>query len=648
VAHSNRGKAQARQREEPAAPTPARNVEPWAWLAFATAIALILGGLTHWVIFEYDLFWQVRAGREILSGSGVQRVEHWSFTAYGQPWFNFQWLATVVDYLVYRIGGGYSALGWLRAILVAGWIFALAGLIRRTTGPNWSAWVLTLLLAPWIYVACSFRLQMQPDLFAAGCNVILLTIWLSGVSSRAKRNLSLVVLIVWANFHSGTCPLGIFFFSAAVLFDCESPAGEPWARRAAWAAAGLATWFLTPIGWRVVDVVVRNAVTYDYSVTRNPDHRPFDLSLLEYRNGGWCLLLWAAYTLLAAISTIRLVSRRGLLPQAFRKLPFLLSVEIAFTVLALRNIHAVYYQMVFLLPVVAAGLHSFAAPFCGRARFWVPVVAAAAGIAALWGFFVPDQVATVSKPIGARVYDVEIPVQSVDFIKQNHPAGHILNAYPFGGYLVGELPEYPVAIDGRELPFFAFSAEQRSALASAASFAEFLRRRGINTVLEKPPGMIYDPAHGFSDTHALMFPQSDWAQVFFDNASVVYLRRVPENAAIIARHEYRALRRGLPPNFGAQFQGLPDATRAAHEAELDRCLAENPRCAYCLVGKAAFHHRRGNDGAAVEMLQHALAVNPTAGEAMVVLSGIYEGMGRKDEAAQLKHRFERQATPANL
>jgi lipopolysaccharide biosynthesis regulator YciM len=136
--------------------------------------------------------------------------------------------------------------------------------------------------------------------------------------------------------------------------------------------------------------------------------------------------------------------------------------------------------------------------------------------------------------------------------------------------------------------------------------------------------------------------------VFFDNVSVVYLRRVPENAAIIERQEYRSLRRGLPPNFGAEMQGIPDATRAAHEAELDRCLSENPRCVYCMVGKAAFHRRRGHDDVAVEMLQAALVINPAAAEALVVLSSIYEGMGRTAEAAQTKRRFEKLTSPAAL
>ena len=619
------------------------SLERRAWFGFATAIALTLGALTHWVIFEYDLFWQVRAGREILAGSGIQRVDRWSFTAFGQPWFNFQWLSTVVDYLVYRIGGGYSALGWLRAILVGGWVFALAALIRKTTGRTWSTWVFTLLLVPWLYVACSFRLQMRPDLFATCWNVLLLTIWLSSLPWLGKRVSSLAVLLFWANFHSGTCLFGILFFSAAVLFGCDFPARERWVRRGAWMAAGVATWFLTPIGWHAVDVVLVNAVSYDYFLTRNPDFRPFDFSLLAYRNGGWSLLLWVAYTLVAVVSTVRLVSRRELLQPAFRNLPFLLFLEVAFTALALRNIRALPYQMAFLLPVVAAGLHSFV----GR-RVWPAVAVFVAGIAVLWGFFVPDQVASVSKPLGAGVYDVEIPVQSVDFIKRNHPAGQLLNAYQFGGYLVGELPEYPVAIDGRERPFFGFRAEQEAAMSRTASFAEFLRRRGINTVLEKPPGMTYDPVHGFADTHFSLFPPSDWAQVFFDNVSVVYLRRVPENAAIIERHEYRSLRRGLPPNFGAEMQGIPDATRAAHEAELDRCLSENPRCVYCMVGKAAFHHRRGHDDVAVEILQRALVINPLAAEALVVLSSIYEAMGRTAEAAQTKRRFERLTTPVAL
>ena len=49
---------------------------PWMWRGLGVALGLCFGYLSHWVIFEYDVFWQVRAGAEILAGNGVQPAAH--------------------------------------------------------------------------------------------------------------------------------------------------------------------------------------------------------------------------------------------------------------------------------------------------------------------------------------------------------------------------------------------------------------------------------------------------------------------------------------------------------------------------------------------------------------------------------------------
>ncbi|HTT70577.1 MAG TPA: hypothetical protein VMG32_05090 [Anaeromyxobacteraceae bacterium] len=620
-----------------------RPAEPALFAALAVAFALFFGLITRWVVFEYDLFWHVRAAAEILSGAPVQRVDAWSFTARGRPWFNFQWLSTVVDALVYRAAQGrYAVFSDLRAVLVGLWILALVGFVRRGSGEGPVAFALAILLVPWAYLACAFRLQMRPDLYAFACYALLLLSSLSRWRPAVKRAAGLAILLAWANFHSGTILFGLLFFAAAVALDPEAPR-ERFAVKAVFVAGAVATWFLTPIGWHVIGVV-RTALTYDYALTGNPDLRPFDLSLLEYRNGGFSLLLWAAYTLLSVACTF--LARRRPLPGPYRRFGFVVLVGAALTALALKNVRALPYQMVFLLPVVAAGLSELRAR--ASRRRWArraTRLAWAAAVVSILGLALPDQVRYVAKPLGAEVYDVEIPVESTAFLKAHRPAGQLLNAYRFGGYLVGELPEYPVAIDGRDFPFFAFRREMRASMASPESFAAFLRRRQVNTVLETFPGMTYQPGQGFSDTHALLYPKSEWAQVFFDNVSVVYLRRIPQNAALIEQFEYRSLRRGLPANFGAEFRGLDAATRASFESEIDRCLRENPRCAYCLVGKAAFEQARGDHAAALERLRRALDIDRLNAAALLELAAVQDSLHRPEEAARARRRFEHVTTP---
>lgn len=620
--------------------------EPWGWIICAATLALTLGYLTSWVVFEYDLFWHVRAGREIMAGQGVQRVDSWSHTAHGKPWFNFQWLSTVVDYLVYRAAGGYGAFSWMRALLVSGWLFTLAILIRKAVGRAWSSWTFTLLLLPWIYLACVFRLQMRPDLFGICWYAALISVWLSELSPIARRVASLAILLAWANFHSGTSPFGVLFFIAALLWDEQTPGKNKWAGRVGWSAAAALTWFITPIGWNIVAVAIAH-LNYPQELRRNPDLQPFSFSLLEYKNGGWSLLFWTAYTVVAACCILRMMLvRKTVLPGVYRRGGFVLLLATLFTAMALKNIRALPYQMVFLLPVVAAQLQRTIA-FLSRSLValggtWLAFAAAIVFIGAI---VLPDQVLYVSKPLGAYVYDAEIPVQSAEFLKRTRPAGHLFNAYAFGGYLIGELPEYPVAFDGRDIPFLALFAENVEAKKSAEGYAAFLARYDINAVIDSLPGMLYNPAAGFSDTHMYLYPPSEWAQVFFDNVSVVYLRRIEANRAIIAEHEYKVLRRGLPANFGARFQGLPEPVRAQYEAEIDRCLKENPRSAFCMVGKASFYDARKEPDRAIELLQRAREIDRHSVETLMELASVYEETGRTREAAEVQHNINKIATP---
>ncbi len=618
----------------------------WAWLGVGFTLALMFGYLSHWVIFEYDIFWHVRAGLEILAGQGVQQVDRWSFTVNRQPWINIQWLSTVVDALLYRLGEGYGALSWLRSTLVASWIFALATFVRKGAGPSWSALALTFLLVPWLYLIASFRLQMRPDLFGICCGAVLLALWLSGFSGQTKRFASLPLLVLWANFHAGTCLFGILFFGAAVAFGCAATGEETWARKALWIAAGCATWFATPIGWLAVGPAVAH-LSYNYTsaVSPNHDQQPFHLSLLRLSEGGWTLRLWLVYTAVAWACTARLVARPALLPALYRRVGFTLLVEAVLTALAFMRIRAIPYQLTFTLPLVGAGLQTLVQSRPAARR--LTIAGCLAGGVFLWAIVLPDQL-LVSQPLGSEVSDVELPIESVAFLRKVKPAHHLLNAFAFGGYLIGQLPEYPVAMDGRFIIFWPFMAELDAAKTNPSIYAAFLKRWSINAVLEVPPGMLFDRTRGlFSDTYAALYPREEWAQVFFDNASVVFLRRTPENQPIIDRYEYRSLNRGLPPSLGAELAGLSAESRSAIEVELDRCLNENPRCIYCLIGKASFARERGDTRTALELLERGLTINPNSSDVLIVLSSLYGSLGRTADAETALRRFRRLTTAPN-
>jgi len=78
-------------------------------------------------------------------------------------------------------------------------------------------------------------------------------------------------------------------------------------------------------------------------------------------------------------------------------------------------------------------------------------------------------------------------------------------------------------------------------------------------------------------------PRAQWAVVYWDDLSVLVVRRISEHARLIAEHEYRFLRPNLPPGefmAGGRARGIDEIRGFSREVQ--RCRRERPhdeRCA---------------------------------------------------------------------
>ena len=66
-------------------------------LAFSSAIYFF-----SFVTADPDLWGHIKFGEDIWRAKGLVRVDPYSFTAYGQPWINHEWLSEIIFYLTYR------------------------------------------------------------------------------------------------------------------------------------------------------------------------------------------------------------------------------------------------------------------------------------------------------------------------------------------------------------------------------------------------------------------------------------------------------------------------------------------------------------------------------------------------------------------
>lgn len=146
---------------------------------------------------DSDLFWHLANGRWILQ-HGLPTHDVYSFSATGHVWVVHEWLADVLAYGLYGLGG-YPGLSLAAAVLVAagfGFVFAL---LRHAGASHGSAAAVTLVSALAASTTWGARPQILNFLLLAG-----LAWYLFRVRAGAAEPVLLPPLfLLWANLHSG-------------------------------------------------------------------------------------------------------------------------------------------------------------------------------------------------------------------------------------------------------------------------------------------------------------------------------------------------------------------------------------------------------------------------------------------------------------
>jgi hypothetical protein len=124
--------------------------------------------------------------------------------------------------------------------------------------------------------------------------------------------------------------------------------------------------------------------------------------------------------------------------------------------------------------------------------------------------------AATALPFEANLAEIRktMPVEAVAFIKKTAPEGRLFNSYNWGGYLLWELPEYPVFIDGRtDLYDDALINQWLRGMRGEAGWQTLLDRWQVRLILLEPG----TPVVG-------QLAQNGWNLLYQDERSVVYGR----------------------------------------------------------------------------------------------------------------------------
>ena len=293
----------------------------------------------YWKLFrDSDTGWHIRNGESMLSSGWLPRVDPYSFSRAGQPWYAWEWAADAGMGLAHRTGGmqGVAAL-YLTAIAVCTWLWFRL---------HWAAggdFLLACALASPMLSTVNLHWLARPHVF--GWLLLMIAVLAAERAPERFRlrhyALAAALAAAWANVHAS------FFLAPAVaLVYAAHHLARPWLweldapserRRAASfaraAAAAMAGTFVNPYGWRLHQHIARYLADTDL-LSRVGEFQSFNfhaegsaqiLLALSVATAGGVLALSqrniAHFLLAAGLLAIALRSARGLPVAALVLLP---------------------------------------------------------------------------------------------------------------------------------------------------------------------------------------------------------------------------------------------------------------------------------------------------------------------------------------
>lgn len=188
---------------------------------FVAIVALGLITLAARGMADPDIWWHLRTGQLILQNHSLFHTDPYSFTRFGQPWINHEWLSEVVLFGIYRLLGFGGLIVVFAVIVAATFLLVFA----RSPGRPYLAAPMTL----WGAVASAPTWGVRPQMFSLLLGSIFLLLL---EASEERPNLlwwTAPLMLLWVNLHAGY-PIGLAFIALFLVGEKLEAAvrAEPW------------------------------------------------------------------------------------------------------------------------------------------------------------------------------------------------------------------------------------------------------------------------------------------------------------------------------------------------------------------------------------------------------------------------------------
>src|SRR5215212_2343601 len=200
------------------------------WLAMALMLIALRPLLTP--IPPNDFWWHLATGRAIITQGAIPVVDSYSYTQAGQPFFNQGWLAQLLMYGIYLLGGIPLTYIFQALVIALAYGLLLRLCLLRTGQVQLSVGLLLLTTLP-----LSFdNWLVRPQSYAFPLFAAFLTI-LTEYRQGGKNRLWLLppLMVLWVNIH-GSFVLGGVLIAVTLAAEWLKRWAGGWREAASWAS----------------------------------------------------------------------------------------------------------------------------------------------------------------------------------------------------------------------------------------------------------------------------------------------------------------------------------------------------------------------------------------------------------------------------
>jgi len=473
---------------------------------FVAVLAVGLLTMAARGVTDPDVWWHLRTGQLMLQTHRLFHTDPYSFTRFGKPWINHEWLSEILLFGLYRLGGFGGLIVGFAFIIAATFLLVF---IRCAGRPYLAA-----LMALWGAVASAPAWGVRPQMFS----LLLGSVFLMLLDASAVRPSVLwwtpPLMLLWVNLHAGY-PIGLAFLAIfllgetleALLFEGHWAQSTPRLKRLVIVlAASFALVPINPSGFQMY--------SYPFETLRSPAMHKFIQEWFspDFHNPMYWPIL---FMLLALFAALAFSPRR---PRLRDVLLLLVTVPAA-----LRSIRHIPILVLVLVPVLSRLLEAWLQEL-GARRFLQVGQQKPTSRIVLINVIVLVAVATFALVRVRQVVRTQaeteaqhFPKGAVAFLSREHPPGPILNHYNFGGYFIWKLyPQYQVFSDGRaDVYGDKFMEDFAATYYLGDNWRVPFKGWGIRTLILPPDAPLI----------TALAADPEWQQIYSDAEAVILTRR---------------------------------------------------------------------------------------------------------------------------